>query len=63
MSPELHAVVDKEVRKLLDQGFSTALNVVKKHKAKLDKVAKKLLEVETLDGDQFAKIVGKKVVA
>src|SRR3989344_4178093 len=63
MSPELHAVVDKEVRKLLDQGFSSALNVVKKHKAKLDKVAKKLLEIETLDGDQFEKIVGKKATA
>src|SRR3989344_9285165 len=63
MSDELHAAVDKEVRRLLDEGYRVAVASVKKNRAKLDKVAKALLEMETLDGDEFEKIVGKKVSA
>jgi cell division protease FtsH len=63
MSEELHAQVDKQIKKILDTGFVDAVALVKKHRAKLDKVAKELLETETLDGEQFEKIVGKKVVA
>lgn len=63
ISPELHASVDKETRKLLDEGFKAATAILTKHKLKLDKVAKKLLEVETLDGEEFEKIAGKKPIA
>lgn len=63
MSPQLHGIVDKEVKKILDTCFEDAQILVKKHKVKLEKVAKRLLEVETLDGDEFEKIVGKKVTA
>jgi cell division protease FtsH len=63
MSEALHAKVDSEIQKILDTGFKQATAIVKKQRPKLDKVAKELLELETLDGDEFEKIVGKKVVA
>ncbi len=60
-SPELQNSIDKEIRKILDSGYKQGLLLVKKHKLKLDKVAKALLEKETLDGVEFERIVGKKV--
>jgi cell division protease FtsH len=63
VSPELRNSVDKEVRKLLDEGYRQATLLVKKQQVKLHKVAKELLEKETLDADEFEKIVGKKAAA
>ncbi len=60
ISPELKNSIDREVKKILDGGYKQALVLVKKHRSKLDKVAKALLEKETLDGDEFEKLVGKK---
>ncbi len=61
ISPELHDAVDKEVRKIIASAYQKAVILIKKHRAKLDEVAKELLEKETLEGDEFEAIVGKKV--
>ncbi len=60
MSENLHMIVDKEIKRIMDQGFKQALSIIKLHKNKLDAVAKALLEKETLESDEFEKIVGKK---
>lgn len=60
ISPDLRNAIDREVKKILDTCFKQATILIKKHRAKLDKVAQALLEKETLDGDEFEKIVGKK---
>ncbi len=60
-SEELQAAADKEVQKILDNAYKDALVLIRKHKIKLDEVAKALLEKETLESDEFEKIVGKKV--
>lgn len=60
MSPQLHNSVDKEIKKIMDQAFKLAQKILKEHKASLDKVAKALLEKETLESEEFEKIVGKK---
>lgn len=60
MSENLHNAVDKEIKKIMDQGFKQALSLLRLHKSKLDAVAKALLEKETLESDEFEKIVGKK---
>jgi cell division protease FtsH len=52
--------VDVEVKKILDDGYKVALNMVKVHRKLLDKVSDALLKEETLDRDQFEKIVGAK---
>lgn len=63
LSPEFHNMVDREIKKIIDQGYQQALSLVRKQKTKLDKVAKALLDKETLEGPEFEKIVGKKVTA
>ncbi|MBI2596508.1 ATP-dependent metallopeptidase FtsH/Yme1/Tma family protein [Candidatus Daviesbacteria bacterium] len=60
-SDELQAAVDREVKKILDNAYKEALALIRKHRAKLDEVAKALLEKETLESEEFEKIVGKKV--
>jgi len=59
VSPELAAKIDKEISKIIDSGYRDAKDLLIKHKTDLDKVAETLLEKETLDRDQFEKIVGK----
>ena len=57
ISDDLQKQVDKEIKKVIDQAQQQALELLKKHKVKLDKVAQKLIEVETLDGDEFKRLV------
>ena len=58
VSPELAAKIDKEISKIIDEGYERARDVLTKHKAKLDLVSKTLLEKETLERDEFEKLVG-----
>ena len=54
--------IDEEVRRMLDEGYKLAKSTITKNKAKLEKLAKALLEYETLTGDEVRAIVnGKKV--
>jgi cell division protease FtsH len=48
--------IDREVRKLVDDAYQQALRLIQEYRAKLDEVAGKLLEVETLDRDEFERI-------
>ncbi|CAN5361734.1 ATP-dependent zinc metalloprotease FtsH [soil metagenome] len=59
VSPALQEKIDNEVKKLMDKAHKEALVIVKKERKMLDKVAAALLKKETLDRDDFEKIVGK----
>ena len=61
VSPELAAKIDREISKMIDAGYETAKDVLKKHRSKLDLVADTLLDKETLERDEFEKLVGKPV--
>ncbi len=52
--------IDIEVKKILDSCHKEAIRLIKTKRKLLDKVSIKLLEVETLDRDEFEKIVGAK---
>ena len=60
ISEGLRQKVDVEVKRIIDTGYKQALTLLKKYKKDLDAVAVKLLKDETIDRDQFEKIVGKK---
>ncbi|MBI3887969.1 cell division protein FtsH, partial [Candidatus Microgenomates bacterium] len=60
ISEEMSNKIDLEVKKIIDDGYKLASEILKKNKKTLDKVAEKLLEVETLEGDQFEEIMGHK---
>mmetsp|Transcript_26414 Transcript_26414/g.41288 ORF Transcript_26414/g.41288 Transcript_26414/m.41288 type:complete len:577 (+) Transcript_26414:501-2231(+) len=52
MSEETMALVDAEVRKLAEESYKRATNLLVKHKVGLHSIAQALLEHETLDGDE-----------
>ncbi len=60
LSPKLHDAVDSEIRRIMDTCYKEARALLRKNKLKLDKVAKALLEKETLESDEFEAIVGSK---
>jgi len=60
ISEQLQAKIDTEMSKIIDSAHQRAVEILGEHKDKLDKLAKVLLEKETLDTDEFEKIVGKK---
>ncbi|MEA3208004.1 MAG: cell division protease FtsH [Chthoniobacter sp.] len=49
--------IDREVKKLCDDAYERAREIITKHRDKLEIIAKALLEFETLDGKQIRDIV------
>jgi len=60
ISPATQEKIDNEVNKIINSCYKKAEEILKKNKKILDKVVEKLLIKETLDKDEFEKIVGKK---
>lgn len=60
ISPAMQEKVDNEVKKIIDSCYKEAETVIAKHYQKLDKVVEILMKKETIDKDEFEKIVGKK---
>ncbi|MFC1710496.1 ATP-dependent zinc metalloprotease FtsH, partial [Patescibacteria group bacterium] len=59
-SPSMQKKIDGEIKNIVDGCYKEATGLVKKERKTLDKVAEALLKKETLDRDDFEKIVGKK---
>ena len=60
LGPETQEQIDIEVRKLVDEGYTTAKNILKKEKKKLDLLANGLLEYETLTGSEITQVLSGK---
>ena len=56
-SEEIAAQIDAEVKRIIDGAHKKAEAVIKKHRKALDAIAKKLVEVETIERDGFEKIL------
>jgi cell division protease FtsH len=61
-SPEMQAKIDEEVRKLVDEGYATAVSILTKKKRDLKRLAEGLLEYETLTGDEIKKVIAGKTL-
>ena len=57
-SNDVAKIIDEEVAKYIEEAATRADTVIKKHRKELDEVAKQLVEQETLEEDEFLKIVG-----
>ncbi len=55
--------IDEAVSKFVEQAARKAQDIIKNNKEKLKQVAESLLEKETLEKEEFEKIVGKKKIA
>ncbi len=60
ISQAMQEKVDNEVQKIIDTCYKEAIRILKKERKTLDKVSVELLKTETLDRDEFEKIVGDK---
>jgi cell division protease FtsH len=60
ISPDMAAKIDVEVKKIMDDSYLIAQKVLKKHKDKLDIIAAELLKKETIDSEDFVRIIGPK---
>jgi len=59
ISESTRAKIDVEIKKIIDEGYRNAVSILKKNKKKLNAVAEELAKKETLDGDEFEKIMKK----
>ena len=53
MSNDTAQLIDKEIRRIVDEGYARAKTVLEEHSAELETLAKALLEYETLSGDEI----------
>lgn len=56
-SDETAQRVDEEVKKILDEAYAEAKQILQQHRDKVDLVATELLQRETLDADTFKKLI------
>jgi len=57
ISPEMAAKVDKEIKKIVDECYERAVEILKKNKKKLDLIAEELVKKETLGGEEFENLM------
>jgi len=65
ISPEMQSRIDNQVKRFIDDGYKIALDILKRFRKELDRVAEALIKRETLEGEDFEKLMGhpKRVLA
>ena len=58
LSEETKRLRDQEQARLTDEAYAEAIRLLQKHRLVLDRIAKALLEKETLDKEELAELVG-----
>jgi cell division protease FtsH len=58
-SEEVAAVIDEEIRSIVNHGYQTAKTILTKQRNKMDAVVEKLKEVETIDGKELDEIIAR----
>lgn len=59
-SEQIAAVIDSEVSRITSEAYKVAEKLITSNKKKMEAVAKVLLEKETIEADEFNKLMGKK---
>jgi ATP-dependent metalloprotease len=57
LSPKTRALIDKEVKRLLDESFARAKSLLTAHKQQLDLLASALLDYETLTREEIEQVI------
>ena len=57
MSDETAQAIDKEIRKVVEDGYARARHLLDKHRGELETLAQALLEYETLSGDEIKAVL------
>ena len=56
-SEETQKFIDEEIARVMDERYQHVLSVLEGHKDLLEYIAKRLLEIETMEGKEFYEIV------
>ncbi|OGE81772.1 MAG: cell division protein FtsH [Candidatus Doudnabacteria bacterium RIFCSPLOWO2_02_FULL_48_8] len=56
-SEKVAAKIDEEVANFIDKAYKQALDIIKKYKKYLELIAKKLIEVETIEREDFERLL------
>ena len=56
-SEEVAAIIDEEIRSIVDHGYQTAKGILTKQRGKMDAVVERLKVVETIDGKELDEIL------
>ncbi|SEA52946.1 ATP-dependent zinc metalloprotease FtsH [Rubrimonas cliftonensis] len=62
ISPETQQKIDAEVRRLVDDGYKRAREILTEKRDDLERLAKGLLEYETLTGDEIRQVLAGEVI-
>jgi cell division protease FtsH len=54
-------IIDEEVKKIVDEAYQRALNILNEKRDRVEVVAQRLLEVETIDYEEFLQLMGDSV--
>lgn len=57
ISPDMQAKIDGEINRITDESYKAAQKIIKENKAKLDKIAQALIDKETLEEEEFEKLM------
>jgi len=57
-SEEIAAKIDAEIAKIINESESLAIQTLKQKRTILDKIAQRLIEKETIEREEYEKIVG-----
>jgi len=60
VSEDMSAKIDVQVKKITDEGYKDAIGILSKLRKKLDILAQALLQKETLEAEEFEKLIGSK---
>jgi cell division protease FtsH len=53
--------IDLEVKRILDSSYTDAKNILDEHRQQLERVTAELLKRETLDAEEFSRLIGHQV--
>ena len=62
-SEEMAKRIDLEVKRILDEAFTQAKLIITQNRDKLDAIVTALMEKETLESEEFERIIGKTATA
>ena len=60
ISEDMSSKIDAQVKKITDESYKEAVEILSKLRKKLDVLAMELLQKETLEGEEFGKLIGVK---
>jgi cell division protease FtsH len=57
VSAETKALIESEVKRIIDEGYDRAMDLIKTHEEEFERLAQGLLEYETLTGEEIQRVI------